>query len=155
MKLLYFLDFCHFKQTGKTVTGLEYYAWRMGPVPKALFEEMSNMKPDLSKKVTIVQIENFQKIQAIKPFNDECFTRRQLKLLEQLSFVFKDAKAEDMIEVTHLRNEPWHKTLTQKGEFQKIDFILSIDGSKDCLCEDDAHEVMNEITEMHKIFGTS
>jgi len=42
-----------------------------------------------------------------------------------------------------------------KGEFQKIDFILSIDGSKDCLCEDDAHEVMNEITEMHKIFGTS
>jgi hypothetical protein len=72
-----------------------------------------------------------------------------------LSFVFKDAKAEDMIEVTHLRNEPWHKTLTQKGEFQKIDFILSIDGSKDCLCEDDAHEVMNEITEMHKIFGTS
>jgi len=33
MKLLYFRDFKHFRQTGKSVTGLDYYAWEMGPVP--------------------------------------------------------------------------------------------------------------------------
>jgi uncharacterized phage-associated protein len=41
MKLLYFLDFIHFKQTGKCVTGLDYYAWKRGPVPKKLFDEIS------------------------------------------------------------------------------------------------------------------
>lgn len=29
-KLLYFLDFEHYKQTGRSVTGLDYYAWKMG-----------------------------------------------------------------------------------------------------------------------------
>ena len=37
LKLLYFLDFYQFKQTGKSVTGLDYFAWKMGPVPKELF----------------------------------------------------------------------------------------------------------------------
>jgi len=30
LKLLYFLDFKHFKQTAKSVTGLDYYAWEKG-----------------------------------------------------------------------------------------------------------------------------
>ena len=153
MKLLYFLDFCHFKQTGKTVTGLEYCAWEMGPVPPSLFEELSSMKPDLADKVALVPIDKFQKVQAKKPFDEEYFTSRQLRLLEQLSFIFNETRAEDMIEVTHLRNKPWHKTLIQKGKFQKIDYLLAIDGSKDCLCEDDAREIMNEVSEMHEIFG--
>lgn len=29
-KLLYLLDFEHFKVTGKSVTGLEYKAWKLG-----------------------------------------------------------------------------------------------------------------------------
>jgi len=32
-KLLYLLDFEHFRQTGRSVTGQEYRAWKMGPVP--------------------------------------------------------------------------------------------------------------------------
>ncbi len=43
LKLLYFLNFTHFKQTSKSVTGLDYFAWEMGPVPKVLFEERSEM----------------------------------------------------------------------------------------------------------------
>lgn len=39
-KLLYFLDFEHFRDTGRSVTGLDYFAWKMGPVPKSLFEEL-------------------------------------------------------------------------------------------------------------------
>ena len=36
MKLLYFLDFMHFKQTDKSVTGQDYFAWMTGPVPDML-----------------------------------------------------------------------------------------------------------------------
>jgi len=51
LKLLYFLDFRHFKQTGKSVTGLDYYAWDMGPVPKDLYNELDAMKPDLKSAI--------------------------------------------------------------------------------------------------------
>jgi len=155
MKLLYFLDFIHFKQTGKSVTGLDYYAWGRGPVPRSLFEEFMKMKPDMAKEIEIIKMGNFQKIKAKKPFNLDCFTPRQMKIMENVAYIFKDAKADDMVEVTHLKNQPWDQTLKQKGEFSRIDYLLAIDGSKDCIREDEAREVLEEISEMHTIFGTA
>ena len=155
LKLLYFLDFCHFKQTGKSVTGLEYFTWEKGPVPKDLFEELpDNMKSDLKDSINIVLSESLQKIVPRKKFNDEHFTNREKKLLETISFIFGDAKADDMVEVTHLKNEPWHRTLKEKGLWQKIDYLLSIDDEEDSLTYNEAKERMEEIAEMHQIFGT-
>ena len=34
LKLLYFLDFKHFNQTAKSVTGLDYFSLEKGTVPK-------------------------------------------------------------------------------------------------------------------------
>ncbi len=47
-KLLYFLDFEHFKATGRSVTGLDYFAWQMGPVPAALCDEIETPQPDMA-----------------------------------------------------------------------------------------------------------
>jgi len=48
MKLLYFLDFKHFAQTGKSVTGQKYFAWDFGPVPAEVWHEFEKgMKADL------------------------------------------------------------------------------------------------------------
>ena len=154
LKLLYFLDFSHFKETGKSVTGLDYYTWEKGPVPRDLFSELSDiMKPDLQGAVNIVQIENFQKITPKKKFNDEYFSKRELKLLERWAFVFKEAKAENMTEVTHLGNRPWERTLKSKGEFKKIDYLLSIDDERDSISLEEAKERSEEISEVHNIFG--
>jgi uncharacterized phage-associated protein len=38
-KLLYLLDFEHFRQTGRSVTSLDYRAWELGPVPIRLMQE--------------------------------------------------------------------------------------------------------------------
>ncbi len=156
LKLLYFLDFCHFKQTGKSVTGLEYFAWEQGPVPKELFNELSGtMKADLKDAISLDLTEDFQKIVPRKRYNEDHFTNREKKLLKDLSYIFRDARAEDMIEATHLKNEPWDKTLREKGRFHKIDYMLSIDDEKDSLSYDEAKERMEEIAEMHEIFGMS
>ena len=55
-------DFLHFKETGKSVTGLEYFAWEQGPVPKALYYELDEMKPDLKAVISIIQSGQLQKI---------------------------------------------------------------------------------------------
>ena len=54
-KLLYLLDFEHFRQTGKSATGLEYQAWKFGPVPIELMEEWEDLAPDLASLVHIVE----------------------------------------------------------------------------------------------------
>jgi len=155
MKLLYFLDFTHFKQTGKSVTGQDYFAWNMGPVPKDLFEELSgNMKPDMRAAIKELPADKeFQQINPKKQFNAEYFSKKEMKLLKNISFIFKDAKSDLMIESTHLKNEPWDKTLKEKGEFKKIDYMLAVDSDRASLPFDEAKERMEEIAEVHKLFG--
>ena len=156
LKLLFFFDFVHFKYTGQSVTGLEYFAWEKGPVAKDLYEELTDRhrrKADLAKAINIVKIDGFEKIAPKKNFSDDYFTEREKSLLKDLSFIFKDAKAEEMVEATHMENEPWHMTLKQKGEFQKIDYLLSIDKAKGSLPYGEAKERMEEISEMHRVFG--
>ena len=55
-KLLYFLDFEHYKKTGRSVTGLRYFAWPMGPVPVSLKEELSQPEADLGEKIIIREV---------------------------------------------------------------------------------------------------
>jgi len=155
MKLLYFLDFTHFKQTGKSVTGQDYFAWSMGPVPKKLFEELSsNLKPDMRAAIKELPADKeFQQINPKKQFNADYFSKKEMKLLENISFVFKDARSDLMIESTHLKNEPWDKTLKEKGEFQKIDYMLAVDSDIASLPFNEAKERMEEISEVHKLFG--
>ncbi len=153
MKLLYFLDFWHFKQTGKSVTGREYSTWEKGPVQKELFNELDDMKIDLKAAISIVRYENFQKIKAKKKFNDEYFSNREKKLLKDIADIFKDVRADDISEISHLKNAPWDKTLRDKGLWQKIDYLLSIDDIEGSLSYEEAKERMEEISEMHRIFG--
>ena len=154
LKLLYFLDFKHFKQTGKSVTGLDYFAWRMGPVPQELFEEISGrMKPDLKAAIHELTDEEFQKIRPNKKFDNQYFSNREMKLIEEIAFIFNDAKADEMIESTHLKNEPWDRTIKEKGEFKQIDYMLAIDSDISSLTYDEAKERMDERAEMVKIFG--
>ena len=155
MKLLYYLDFFHFRETAKSVTGLEYFAWEMGPVPRTLFGELSRMKPDLRSAISISQVGPLEKIVAKKKFNNKYFTKRQMRLLKDVAFIFRDAKAGDMIDVTHLPNTPYDKTLLEKGEFEKIDYLLSIDDERGSLSYSEARERVKEISEMHEVFGTT
>jgi uncharacterized phage-associated protein len=154
LKLLYFLDFSHFKQTGKSVTGLNYFAWEMGPVPKELFEELSgNMKADLKTAIQPLPSEGFQQIRPKKKFDSRYFSKTELDLFEKISYIFKDAQADAMIETMHLKNAPWDKTLKEKGEFQKIDYMLAIDNEIASLPYDEAKDRKEERSEMYKIFG--
>ncbi len=155
LKLLYFLDFEHFRETGKSVTGLDYFAWQMGPVPKDLFEELSGiLKPDLRAAVhEVPDKKGFQKMQARKKFDSQYFSNKEMKLLEDLSYVFQDAGAEDMVESTHLKNEPWDRTLKEKGQFKLIDYMLAIDSDIASLTYEEALERHHERVEMAGIFG--
>ena len=130
MKLLYFLDFIHFKQTGKSVTDLNYFAWEQGPVPKSFFEEITDSpKQDLKALITVRSTGDFQHISPKKGKKPDLdfFSPRELKLLKDISFIFKDVQSKEISDISHLPNEPWNTTKHTKGMFELIDYTLAID----------------------------
>ena len=155
-KLLYFIDFWHFKETGKSITGLEYKAWGFGPVPDNLYHELQNPSADLVENIYIppnLSDKSFFKIKPLKKFNDEYFTKRELRIMKQVAFIFKEAKAEDMVNITHLKGMPWEKTIKTKGEGQKIDYILSLDETENSISLEEALDRIKEREEFKKVFA--
>lgn len=125
-KLLYFLDFEHFKLTGRSVTGLDYYAWRMGPVPTQLFDEMQSPEHDMAEALEFTEIPVYQgrstmiKVTPKAEFSAEHFTKREIKLMQSLAAEYASTKAEEMIEATHLENMPWDKVFNKERRQQEI-----------------------------------
>jgi len=135
-KLLYFLDFTHFKQMGYPFIGLEYYAFEKGPVPKDFWLEIrgGNVPDDFSGKFALIpKTDDFApnykelEIRAIETPDLSVFTPREKKILEELAFIYKEARAWQISEVTHLPKQPWDITVKNSGKNQIIDYLLAID----------------------------
>lgn len=154
LKLLFELDFEHFKQTGKSATGLSYSAWPMGPVSVVLFEELSGtMCQDLADAIKIVPRGELQQIIPKKKFNSKYFTKREKKLLVNFVEIFRDATAEQMKDSSHRVGGPWDMTVKKKGLQQPIDYFMALDDSQDSLTHDEAAERVREREEMYQAFG--
>lgn len=151
-KLLYFLDFTHFKETGYPSIGLKYYAFQKGPVPKDFWLEVKdgNVPEDFRGKLALIRrtddlAPSFKEIEfrAISDSDLSVFTPREVEILNKLAFVFRDAKAWDMSEVSHLPKQPWDITIKEHGENCPIDYLLSIDEQSE-VSLDDAKESLKE-----------
>ncbi len=157
-KLLYFLDFMHFNQTGRPVTNQKYYAWRYGPVPRDLWEELASgeLPQDFKQYISIEPYkmepdkEGFN-FKARRNADLSVFSPREKEILENLVFVFKDATPTQLSEFSHLKNEPWDKTIKEKGEWALIDFLLALD-KESLISEEEAEEIQKEREEMFKNF---
>lgn len=104
-KLLYLLDFEHFRQTGRSITGMEYRAWKMGPVPIELMQEWDELELDLADAITIqptkvIDYERYE-VKANIAFDPSFFSKRELSLMDQVATRYRDTLSEKMIDVTH------------------------------------------------------
>jgi uncharacterized phage-associated protein len=158
-KLLYFLDFFHFKEVGRPVTDLEYFAWNFGPVPTKLFFEIKEKKAPKEILMCIIEERDEETglkkrtfLKSLQAPNLDMFSERETEILKKVARMFQDAKAKDMVEITHLKNEPWYKTLQSRGERARIDYLLSLD--KDAKIDEDlARERLKLSEEMKQLFG--
>ncbi|OFY46223.1 MAG: hypothetical protein A2Z69_00480 [Bacteroidetes bacterium RBG_13_44_24] len=164
LKLLAFFDFNHFKETGYPSIGLEYYAWKHGPVAKEFYEEIKNgnVPSDFSNVIAAIPQdwgaeypeipEYIYKAKRNASVDTSIFTPREMKILKWLCDVYLDATASQMSEVSHLHNSPWDTTVKTKGYYQSIDFLLCIDDESP-LKIDEAREKHQEHIEMLQNFN--
>jgi uncharacterized phage-associated protein len=133
-KLLYLLDFEHFKQTGHSVTGMEYRAWKMGPVPIELMQEWDELEPDMQEAIEIrpepVYDYERENVTAKTEFDPSHFTKRELRLMQALTGRYGDVFSAKMIDVTHAENGAWEKVWNRGlGNDKPIAYELSLDES--------------------------
>ncbi len=158
-KLLYFLDFEHFRQTGRNVTNLDYYAYDFGPVPLEFYKEVctNEVPKDFSDALTIAPFESEETgkkggmFKAKRQPDLSVFSPREQRILEKLAFIFKEVDANTISDVSHFKNHPWDRTIKEKGPREKIDYTLALDDESPVSLED-ALEAMRERDEMLKAF---
>lgn len=97
----------------------------MGPVPITLREEIDAPERDFTEKIAIdILVTKYQQpMYLVKPkaaFDPAKFTKRELRILDNLANEYKDASAEDMIEATHLETLPWHRVYNIDGNKQGL-----------------------------------
>lgn len=130
-KLLYLMDFEHFRLTGKSITGAEYSAWRMGPVPTILYDQWDEPHGEFAEAVDIVPERQIDFVrQTVKPkraFDDSEFTPRQLRVMQGLAEKYKYVQSAAMIDVTHAENGAWTKVWNNgEGKSKPIPYELSV-----------------------------
>jgi uncharacterized phage-associated protein len=152
MKLLYFFDFTHVKQTGYPAIGLKYYSFARGPVPKDFWLEIKdgNVPEDFKGKIaTSPRTDDFNPDYIEYDFRAKSspdmtvFTPRESGILEKLAFMFKEVSARDISEISHLRSQPWDVTKKTKGMQQPIDYILAWDQEAD-VSKEEAEENLKD-----------
>jgi len=136
LKLLFLLDFDHFRQTGRSVTGMKYYAWRMGPVATALYEEIDHPEPDFLEAVRIERIQVIdherEQIVPMRTFDPTHFSRREMRLLEEISARYREQSAGEMVEMVHAEQGAWDKVYQEgSGRGSEIPYTLALEGDPD------------------------
>jgi len=165
-KLLAELDFRHFKQTGMPVTNLEYEAWKRGPVPRSLNEEITDQKdvilpPDLAEALDCAKTDwetsdgekrvEFR-FKAKRQPNLSIFTPRQKQILKDVAFIYSNATATMASNASHEVDTPWTKTVQEKGEGAVIDYLDQLDENSP-VDREDAQERMKEIKAFHETYS--
>jgi uncharacterized phage-associated protein len=136
-KLLYYLDLMVLRRTGKTVTGLRYEAWPMGPVPVSLDQQFGDPASELHQRFEIKehqkieseilvnldtdeeQLETYQhsvhfipsSVRSRTPYTHRFLTLREQGIAKLIAEVFYEAKASDMSDISHNKFGPWQKAI--------------------------------------------
>jgi uncharacterized phage-associated protein len=147
IKLLYLLDFEHFRQTGRSVTRMEYRAWRMGPVPLVLYQEWEEFGSDFAAAIDIVPEKVIDHTrETVKPkvaFDASHFSKRELRLMQDLVQRFYDDMSRPMVNVTHAEQGPWDAIWDGgRGNDARIPYRLAVredDPQREAILESAAH----------------
>lgn len=103
-KLLYLLDFEHYRQTGCAVTGLDYVALENGPVPDASIDSPANAS-----------------------YDDSYFSRREQEILTRVAAMFYDDSADAVRDYSHAPGSPWQQTYGNgEGRGRRISYNLAL-----------------------------
>ena len=128
-KLLFYADFLHFKRCGISISGAQYRAIDMGPVPnnyQSLFEYITNIDAVGIKQTLFPDGglgEQFKPKHG-RSFDPEYFTDKELETLAIVEKQFKNAKTQEIVDISH-KERAWKDNFS-KGK-QLINYVYAFE----------------------------
>lgn len=108
MKLLYYLDFDHFEQHGKPVTGDAYHKFQYGPLPSEASRMIRIMEAEGLVEQRPSRVINYTQSRLIplREANLNVFSEIEITTLKAVCEEWRDVSRQDIVEATH-SEEPW------------------------------------------------
>lgn len=117
LKLVFIIEEISIKKYGVPFFDLRFDLWKLGPVSKDLFVELSdepNLLADYIAKENSI-------IVAKRKFNDDEFSDLEINLLNEVSERFKYCTAGELINFTHRKDTPWYNTAIKHGMLEILE----------------------------------
>lgn len=117
-KLLFYADFTMYQQYGFSISGVQYRAIPMGPIPNnfnSIFEYLVN-KDEIDIYYTTFPdggIGEQFKPNAMRVFNKDIFTDSELQILNSVAKRFKNTSTNEIIEISH-KEKAWTENNDEK-----------------------------------------
>lgn len=160
-KLLFALDFEHFRQTGRFVTGLNYFAYPNGPYPKELMETMTEktFPVDLAHFITLLLKGDTKedggflfRVKEGHSVDLSLFSPREIEIMKNLAEMWYDYKGKDIVQWSHSRGTPWQIIWEKEGrKFDMISYLYAIDKDSP-ITKEEAEQLLKEEEEADLVF---
>lgn len=127
-KLLFYSDYHMYQQYGFSMSGSQYQAIPMGPVPYKYHSLFDYMVENGDVTIYYSQFENGGIGEQFKPnenrtFNKDLFTEPELEVLEFVLKRFKNTSTDEIIDISH-QEKAWRENKDQRS---LIDYVYSFD----------------------------
>lgn len=166
-KLLYYADMLHFRETGRGITGLDYRALPYGPVPTNLYDEIQAPSADMRGVLSFQSPPRGEanedspkttRISVVRNPGTDDLTKRELRIIHELTEIFRDVTAEQISDISHAKNGPWDvaKNAGNGRWGYPIDFMDSINlkiGRGEAKSRAELEEFFADYEELRAHFG--
>src|ERR1700722_1940112 len=115
LKLVFIIEEIAVKKYGIPFFDLRFDVWKLGPVSKDLFVELSEDPELLASYISRQVVNGNVYIEAKKEFSDDEFNDKELELLEEISNRFLYCTTDELINFTHRTESIWYKTALKNG----------------------------------------
>lgn len=117
-KLLFYADFSMFREYGYSISGIQYKAIPLGPVPNKFDSIFDYLVNNNEVEINYTSFSNGGIGEQFKPlsnrqFKSDIFSTEELDLLEKIAERYKNMSTKDIIEYSH-KEKAWIENLNNK-----------------------------------------
>lgn len=127
-KLLFYTDFCHYKNHGKSISGLSYRAIQYGPVPANYDNVYSYLESEQIIVSEWIRLSNGSAREVFKTYNDfetKFFSPDELKTINTVINHFNKTSTWDMVDLSH-KEKAWKELEAGKQLISYQDYAFDL-----------------------------
>jgi uncharacterized phage-associated protein len=121
LKLIFIIEEISIRKFGIPFLNLRFDVWKLGPVSKDLYVELTGELNLLEPYIIREDGGNSTIVRPKKEFSDDEFNDNELRLLHEIAERFKYCTANELINFTHKKDTPWYNTAQKNGVLDALE----------------------------------